>query len=166
MTDPQFDLPAFDPTEEPAQELRVERVFAAPRAAVWRAFTDPDQFARWFGPVGFGVPRESVVVEPRAGGRHAYRMRQDGDDGEGHAVWGSFTEVEDERLLVAELLADGFPGADGPTPTWLRIELHDDPAGTRLVLTQGPYTLFMNEMAARGWRSSFTKLDSVLAVAA
>jgi uncharacterized protein YndB with AHSA1/START domain len=34
-------------------DLRIERVFDAPRELAWQALTDPDQFAQWFGPVGY-----------------------------------------------------------------------------------------------------------------
>ena len=31
------------------REIRVERVFNAPRERVWRAMTEPDQIAQWWG---------------------------------------------------------------------------------------------------------------------
>jgi uncharacterized protein YndB with AHSA1/START domain len=159
---PAEDFPVFDPTEKPDQELRIERVFAAPRALVWRAFTDPDEFAQWFGPVGYHCPRESLVVEARTGGEHSYTMTRDGDP-EGSRATGTFTEVVDGELLVAELMVDGMPGSDGPQPAWLRVEFHDEGAGTRVVITQGPFTGFMTRMATMGWESSFTKLEPLLA---
>ncbi|MBV9076768.1 MAG: SRPBCC domain-containing protein, partial [Methylobacteriaceae bacterium] len=30
----------------------IARTFGAPRSRVWRAWTDPDALARWFGPKG------------------------------------------------------------------------------------------------------------------
>jgi len=38
-------------TETP--DLSISRVFDAPRALVYRAFTDPEQVAAWWGPTGF-----------------------------------------------------------------------------------------------------------------
>ena len=35
--------------------IRITRVFDAPRAEVWREWTEPDRFADWFG--GRGVER-------------------------------------------------------------------------------------------------------------
>ena len=53
-------------------DLVITRIFDAPRAMVYRAFTDPDQLAAWFGPVGWSVPRDSVDVDVALpGGRHA-----------------------------------------------------------------------------------------------
>ncbi|UGQ11624.1 SRPBCC domain-containing protein [Yinghuangia sp. ASG 101] len=45
------------------------REFDAPREKVFAAYTDPDQIVRFFAPEGLSVPRESVTLEPRPGGR-------------------------------------------------------------------------------------------------
>jgi uncharacterized protein YndB with AHSA1/START domain len=37
---------------EPPYDIEITRVFDAPPERVYQAFTDPDQFARWYGPVG------------------------------------------------------------------------------------------------------------------
>jgi uncharacterized protein YndB with AHSA1/START domain len=34
------------------QEVTISRVFDAPRELVYRAFTDPDHLAAWWGPIG------------------------------------------------------------------------------------------------------------------
>ena len=36
-------------TNPTAREIRIERVFDAPRERVWRAFTDPELVAQWWG---------------------------------------------------------------------------------------------------------------------
>jgi len=33
-------------------QLALTRIVNAPRALVYRAFTDPEQFAAWWGPIG------------------------------------------------------------------------------------------------------------------
>ena len=40
-------------TEEPRYDIELTRVFDAPRERIYKAFTDSDEFARWYGPVGF-----------------------------------------------------------------------------------------------------------------
>jgi len=46
----------------------------------------------------------------------------------------------------------------------MRLEFHDEGEGnTRLVLRQGPDSIEMEPMAREGWRSSFTKLATLLA---
>jgi uncharacterized protein YndB with AHSA1/START domain len=46
--------------------LSLERTFPAPRAVVYRALTDPEELAKWWGPRGFTVP--SVEFDPQVGG--------------------------------------------------------------------------------------------------
>jgi uncharacterized protein YndB with AHSA1/START domain len=36
-------------------------VFDAPRELVYRAFTDPDHLAAWWGPIGNSLPRERRI---------------------------------------------------------------------------------------------------------
>ena len=36
--------------------VEIDRVFDAPRALVWQAWTDPKMMAQWFGPRGFTTP--------------------------------------------------------------------------------------------------------------
>jgi uncharacterized protein YndB with AHSA1/START domain len=58
------------------------RLFDAPRAVVFRAFTDPDILARWWGPAGFTNTFQEFVPEAgrfwrfvmRAPEGHEYRM--------------------------------------------------------------------------------------------
>src|SRR6516165_5353013 len=60
------------------REITITCVFDAPRALVFQAWTDPDHLARWFGPAGFEIPRHSVSIDPRVGGRITLRMAQPG----------------------------------------------------------------------------------------
>ena len=48
------------------QELIIERIFDAPRALVWEAWTDPEQVQRWWGPQGFTTP--FCTIDLRVGG--------------------------------------------------------------------------------------------------
>ncbi|MGH9152344.1 MAG: SRPBCC domain-containing protein [Acidimicrobiales bacterium] len=50
-------------------DIEISRAFDAPRERVYRAFTDPDLFAAWYGPPGFRwtVP-QSISTRRSAGG--------------------------------------------------------------------------------------------------
>ena len=146
-------------------ELIIERVFDAPRELVWKAFTDPDQVAQWFGPVGYHVPRESVTIDLRVGGRMTLTMVPDSDEhppaGESS---GLFDEIVEPSLLVThEDLTGELVEVFGSDRIEMRLELHDEDGKTRLVLTQGPYGEQILGDAREGWNSSFTKLDRLLA---
>jgi uncharacterized protein YndB with AHSA1/START domain len=97
------------------REFTITRVFDAPRELVWKAWTDPDHVARWFGPRGFTTPRSTVTMDVRPGGTFEVTMVSD-DDGAEYPAGGTFLEVvEPERLawrdrnidlLVTVTLAD------------------------------------------------------------
>lgn len=140
----------------------VTRVFNAPRELVYRAFIDPDRLAQWFGPVGFSVPRDTVEIDARPGGRSSYTMVSDEDPDFMSPVNATYTEVVENELLVGTEGWEGVPGMqDGGTMT-LRLEFHDEDGKTRLVIRQGSYTEQMEDMARQGWESSFTRLDALL----
>jgi len=49
-------------TQNPeGHELVITRTFDAPRELVWRAWTDPEHFMRWWGPEGFTSPSCDIV---------------------------------------------------------------------------------------------------------
>ncbi|MEO6703778.1 MAG: SRPBCC domain-containing protein [Jatrophihabitantaceae bacterium] len=149
-------------------ELVITRDFDAPREVVYRAFTDPDQLAAWFGPVGFTVPRATVDIDVRAGGHQRFTMVNDDDPSITSPVNSTFTEVIENELLVGTETMQGFPGLPDGTVMTARIEFHDlaaegQPGKTRLVLRQGPFPEAIEGGAREGWGSSFSKLDALLA---
>jgi uncharacterized protein YndB with AHSA1/START domain len=144
-------------------ELVITRIFDAPRELVYRAFTDPDQLAQWFGPVGFSVPRDTVEIDARVGGQYKFVMVSDDDPSMAPPVNATFTEVVDNELLAGSEEFVGVAGMQEPGTMYLRLEFHDEGGKTRLVLRQGPYAQEMEGMAREGWLSSFTKLDTLLA---
>ncbi len=90
-------LPQKPATETPAkQELVLTRVFNAPRALVWKAWTDPKHLAQWWGPHHFTNPLCEIDV--RAGGVIRIVMR--GGDGVVYPMAGVYLEiVEPERIV-------------------------------------------------------------------
>ncbi|HEY6597539.1 MAG TPA: SRPBCC domain-containing protein [Asanoa sp.] len=142
-------------------ELVITRIFDAPREQVYRAFTDPVQLARWFGPVGWSVPRESVDVDDRVGGPFSFTMVNDADPDDTSPVTAVFREVVKNELLVGH--EEDVQGRGDITEMTVRLEFYDEGEGkTRLVLRQGPFDEATGEMAREGWLSSFTKLDRAL----
>ena len=58
-------------------EIVITRVFDAPRALVFRAWTEPEHVERWWGPPGFNS--SDCQIDLRAGG--VFRLRMHGPDG-------------------------------------------------------------------------------------
>lgn len=136
------------------QTVLITRIFDAPREAVFEAWTDPDQVARWFGPEGFRT--EAVEIDLRVGGRYELVMVH-GDAR--HPVRYEIVELDPPRLLV--LTSGPMPEIGITEPTITRVELHDHGDKTRMTLSDGPYT--ESTYAEAGWNGAFAKLDAVLA---
>jgi uncharacterized protein YndB with AHSA1/START domain len=86
------------------REIRVERIFNAPRERVWRAMNDPALIAQWWG-------RGNTVVveahEPVRGGR--WRYVEHSDHGV-HGFEGRYREVTPPERVVRTFEWDGMPG--------------------------------------------------------
>jgi uncharacterized protein YndB with AHSA1/START domain len=50
------------------REAAISRVLDAPRELAFRAFTDPDHLAMWWGPSGNTLPRDEIEFDVRPGG--------------------------------------------------------------------------------------------------
>jgi uncharacterized protein YndB with AHSA1/START domain/DNA-binding transcriptional ArsR family regulator len=151
---------------QPQRELVIRRTFNAPRELVYQAFVDPDQLSAWFGPVGFSVPRESIDIDLRPGGRRRYAlvMVSDNDPNQIAPLSATVVEVVENELLVFEEHVTGFPGMPDGTLLSTRIEFHDAGEGaTRLEIRQGPLSDEIEQGNRSGWEGSFTKLDALLA---
>jgi uncharacterized protein YndB with AHSA1/START domain len=70
--------------------LRLRRILPAPRAAIYRALTEPAELAKWWGPLGFTAP--SVEFDPRVG--DGYRIAMQPPDGELFHLAGEFRWVD------------------------------------------------------------------------
>jgi uncharacterized protein YndB with AHSA1/START domain len=138
-------------TEHP-YDMEITRVVDAPPERVYQAFTDPDQFARWYGPVGFPVDRGTVEVDARVGGRQRFEMVGEADPSMRTGFDGRFVEVVQNELLLSSGAWDGIPGQAGAWPSNLRVEFHDDEGGTRLVVREGRIRPAPPTLAARRGR--------------
>ena len=143
--------------EPTAEQVLITRIFDAPRERVFKAWTDPEEVAAWFGPEHFDTER--VRIDLRVGGRYELVMvRRDG--GGEHAVGYEIVELVEPELLV--LRSDPMPEAGMPEPTIVRVELHDHGAKTRMTLTDGPYPAGRGHAEA-GWAQAFVKLATRVA---
>ena len=117
-------------TTTTAPQLTVKRTFAAPRALVYRAFTDPDQFAAWWGPFGNYLPREEIDFDVRPGGHLRWREEFPAEP----RIWthGSLDlsdVVEGELLEGTMRIAGQLPAGYQPFDDEIRIEFRDKPDG-------------------------------------
>jgi uncharacterized protein YndB with AHSA1/START domain len=113
----------------PDLDLTLRRVIRAPRATVWRAWTDPSQLAQWW------VPAPTVArvdrLELRPGGALVTRMSDDGVEFVPH-LDASFLVVDElERLAFTNAIDSRWrPASPNPIAMVAEILFGDHPAGT------------------------------------
>lgn len=88
------------------RELVIERVFDAPRARVWKAFTDSAQLEQWWGPRDWKTKNKRFELS--VGGVWHYCMT--GPDGTESWGKGTYREIKEPERLV---YVDEFSDADG-----------------------------------------------------
>ncbi|SDG60428.1 SRPBCC domain-containing protein [Pelagibacterium luteolum] len=101
MSDTMIELPGDKPV------ITFTRILKAPRALVWKAFTEREHVGHWWGPRSIG-PVEIVEHDFRPGGR--WRYVQDVRDAGKVAFFGSFVEIDAPASYVNTF---GFEGPFG-----------------------------------------------------
>ena len=100
-----------------AEQILIEREFAAPAAMVWRAVTEPELVRRWWH-AGRGE-MTACEIDLRVGGSWRYAMRP--ADGEEVVFYGEFLEiVANENIVQTDTFAP-FPD-DAATTTMTLVE--------------------------------------------
>jgi uncharacterized protein YndB with AHSA1/START domain len=88
------------------RKLVIERVFDAPRARVFAAYTDPELIPRWWGPRRLTTIVDHMDLRP--GGQ--WRFVQHDSDGREYAFRGTYREVTPPERLVQTFEWEGMPG--------------------------------------------------------
>ena len=137
----------------PGTVLQLRRTLAAAPDEVFRAWTDPELFQRWFRPAA--TWNEGAEMDVRPGGRWRVRLRS---AGRRYSAFGEYVEVEPPRRLVFTMGWERVPLVD-PTDSVVTVELTEDGDGTELVLTQERLrTVPERVWHAFGWRSVLGRL--------
>jgi uncharacterized protein YndB with AHSA1/START domain len=149
------------------QQIAISRVFEAPRELVYRAFTDPDQLAAWWGPIGNSLPRDEIEFDVRPGGHQRWTEVSAADPRIRVHVQFDLTQVVDGELLDGIMHVTGqLPEGFEPFETRVRLEFHDEAdRRTRLEIRQW-LPEHLASASEQGWLEGFTKLDAMLAVQA
>jgi uncharacterized protein YndB with AHSA1/START domain len=145
-------------------DLFITRVFDAPRALVYRAFTDPEQLAAWWGPTGSVRPLDEMEFDVRPGGFQRFVEVFPDDPSIRAEVHIDLTDVAEGKVLDGVMRVSGhLPGGFEPFETRFRFEFHDEFDGrTRLEVRQW-LPAHVTRATEAGWRQSFAELDALLA---
>ena len=160
--------------------VKIERVFDAPRAKVWEAWTTPDIIKKWWGPEGFSAP--SIKVDLRVGGKNIYAMQ-----GPAGSEWdrvmyssGIIKElVPQEKIVTTDYFSDADgnmiePSKEGQDPNFpkemtVTILFEDtDDGKTKLSImypkpdTEEQMEAMLKSGMKEGWSTSLDKLEKAL----
>ena len=140
------------------RELWLERVFEAPRALVFQAWTDPTRATHWWGPQGYTTLL--CEVDARVGG--AFRVRLRSPKGSVHTKRGVYREVLAPERLVFTYAWDDAEGRPGPQ-TIVTVRFAAEGARTRLTLHQALFeTVTSCDQHRGGWTSCLDRFEGWL----
>lgn len=140
-------------------EIRIERVFDAPRELVWKAWTEPEHLMKWSCPHGFSMILSEGDLRPGGSWRAGMRSPQ----GEDLFLGGVYREVEQPERLVFSHIWEEDPG-EPQTVTWITLTLTEESQGkTRMLFVQNG---FKSEESRQGhfggWSECFETLEKEL----
>lgn len=119
----------FQCTTPSETEIRLTRLFDAPRDLVWEAMTKPEHVRRWWGHLDERYSVPVCEIDLRVGGKWRFVGR--GPQGDIPAFYGEYLEIERPGRLVYTEIFEPFPDG-GSLVTQLLDEEHGK---TRLTVT-------------------------------
>jgi uncharacterized protein YndB with AHSA1/START domain len=152
---------SFNVTTPSDTEIRLTRLFDAPRALVWEAMSRPEHFKEWWGRLGDGYSVPVCEVDLRVGG--AWRFVSRTPKGELVAFYGVYREiVPPERVVFTEIF-EQFPD----TESVVTSVLTEEDGKTPLTATVSYPSLEVRNMIlgtgmANGAAVSYDRLEDVL----
>ena len=133
--------------------VRLHRVLVTTPDKVYRAFIDPDAYARWIPPNGFtGKVHE---MDPKVGGR--YRMSfTNFTTGNGHSFGGEYKDLQSGQRVQYKSIFDD-PALAGDMVT--TIDIKAVPVGTEISIVQeGIPDVIPESGCYLGWQESLLNL--------
>lgn len=162
-----------------ASDWGMDCVFSAPREDVFKAWTEAEILAQWWGPHAFTNPVCEMDVRPE--GRYCLTMRS--VDGTDYPLHGKWVEVVESRRLVMTVDCYRYPaawldqlkpgrvlvGMNQPSPLWLTVNFCEVAEGTLLSLRlsfESPTLcqVFLRLGLSEVWMESFESLAALLVI--
>ena len=146
------------------RELVLTRLINAPRAKVYRAWTDPELLKQWFAPKPYTTP--IVEIDVRPGGSAYFVMR--GPDGKDLPNRGVYLEVvPNEKLVSTDAYVAAWEPSEKPFMT-LILTFEDEGGKTRYTARVRHWTVADREAHEKmgfheGWGLCADQLEALVA---
>jgi uncharacterized protein YndB with AHSA1/START domain len=151
------------------KQMVITRIFDAPRALVWKAWTDPETLMRWWGPKYFTSP--VAKIDLREGGEYLFAMRS--PEGQDLYSTGTYKKIDPMNEII---YTDSFSDAEGniippsvfgmgddyPVASDITVRFEDYDGKTKLTVIGNRPQGIMGEYATAGWNESLDKLADSL----
>ncbi len=145
------------------------RVFNYPLEKVWKAWSDPEVFTRWWGPKNF--ISKFAQTDFRVGGRYLWNMH--GPDGKDYYSAGVFKEIEPMKKIVytdnfadekGKVMPASYYGLTGEWPPELAatVTFEEMNGKTKMMIDEPGVPEEMREPSRQGMNESLDKLDEAL----
>jgi len=140
-------------------EIRLTRLFDAPRHLVFEAMTRPEHIVRWWGRLGEGYSVPVCEVDLRPGGRWRHVNRHPQGEAAFHGV---YQEVGPPERLVYTEIFEPFEDA----PSLVTVTLTDEDGRTRLTVSASYPSREVRDMVLqsgmeKGAALSYDRLEDV-----
>ena len=119
----------FTVTTPSPREIRLTRLFDAPRALIFEAMSKPEHIKRWWGRLGEGYSVPVCEVDLRPGG--AWRFVNRTPKGQDVAFYGVYREIAPPERVVFTEIFEQFPD----TESVVTAVLTEENGKTRLSVT-------------------------------
>ena len=152
----------FQVTTPSDREIRLTRLFDAPRHLVFEAMSKPEHITQWWGRLGDGYSVPVCEVDLRPGGKWRFSNRT--PTGEVATFYGVYREVAPPGRMVFTEIFEPFPDAESV----VTATLTEENGKTRLTATVLYPSVEVRDMVlqtgmARGAAISYDRLEDVAA---
>lgn len=153
--------------------VEITRTFSAPKEKVWKAWSDPKEFKKWWGPKDFTAP--VIKIDFRKGGRFLGAMHGPKGTEFDKDIWstGVYKEIVPSRkIVVTDSFADEkgnivpstFYGMQGfPREMLVTVKFKElDGDKTKMTLTHSGTDKISDQdrnNMKQGWNQSFDKMQ-------
>ncbi len=143
--------------------LVITRTFDAPRALVWKAWSEPERFKHWMGPRDHPIVHTEGEFRPGSKWRGCLRSIATGEE-----LWhgGEYIEIKEPERLVFTFAWDRADGTRSPE-TEITVLFAEAQGKTVMMFRQTGFENFESRDGHRiGWNSTFDRLAGYLQSAA
>ncbi|MEP7322888.1 MAG: SRPBCC domain-containing protein [Saprospiraceae bacterium] len=153
---------------EKQKTVFINRILNLPLSLVWKAWSDPESFKKWWGPKGFMCP--TSLIDFKTGGENFSSMKS----ADGKEFWSiaNYKEIIPFKKIFYEECFVNYKGHEVPPSFYnlpgewsdvnVTVTFEDLEGKTEMTLHQTGIPIEMYSDCMEGWQSSLDKLEKNL----